>query len=161
MNSGKYFESQFIKSFHALLSPPIWYAVRLKDIGMIKTADVGDYIVFHYGTVFNVELKSRDNGIIYNSEINSEYMKKQISKWKSFECKPYRNPILIIKNGETKEIGVFTVYDLDKELANNKISEEDAPIKLKFISSSNPYDLSLLFSEVEKYLKLTKTVEPI
>ena len=47
MNTGKYFELQFIKSFHALFSPPEWYVVRLKDIGKIKVADVGDYLVLH------------------------------------------------------------------------------------------------------------------
>ncbi len=153
MNTGKYFELQFIKSFHALFSPPEWYVVRLKDIGKIKVADVGDYLVFHKDTTFNIELKARDNGIIYNSEINSEYMKRQIEKWKSFEYANYRIPVYIIKNEKTKEIGVFLKKDLDNELANNKINEEDAPIKIQFGNTQVPYDLSLLFSKVETYLK--------
>ena len=153
MNTGKYFELQFIKSFHALLSPPDWYAIRLKDIGKIKIADVGDYLIFHKNMTFNVELKARDNGALYASEINSEYMQRQIEKWKSFEYVPYRNPIYILKKEKTKEIGVFTKKDLEKELLKNKINEENAPIKIQFNNSQIPYDLVLLFSQIETYLK--------
>jgi len=152
MNTGKYFEQQFIKSFHAIFNIPEWYIVRLKDIGKIKTADIGDYIVFHKNIVYNIELKARDNGVIYNSEINSEYMQKQIAKWKSFEYKPYRIPLYIVKNEKTKEIGVFLREDLDKELLNNKIDEKNAKIKIKFNNSNIPYDLNELFSKVETYL---------
>lgn len=153
MNTGKYFESQFIKSFHSLFVPPEWYVVRLKDIGKIKTADIGDYMIFHKDTVFNIELKARGNGIIYNSEIHSDYMQRQFEKWKSFEYVPYRIPVYILKNEKTKEIGVFTKKDLDLELAKNKISEDDAPIKIQFNNSQVPYELNLLFSQLEIYLK--------
>lgn len=153
MNTGKYFETQFIKSFHTLFNPPDWYIIRLKDIGSIKIADVGDYLVFHNGTTFNVELKARKNGVIYNSEINSEYMKRQIGKWKSFEYYPYRNPVYVVKNEKTKEIGVFLRKDLDKELTNNKINEENAPIKIQFGNSVIPYDLVSMFAQIETYLK--------
>ena len=80
-------------------------------------------------------------------------MKRQIEKWKSFEYANYRIPVYIIKNEKTKEIGVFLKKDLDNELANNKINEEDAPIKIQFGNTQVPYDLSLLFSKVETYLK--------
>lgn len=153
MNTGKYFESQFIKSFHLLFTAPEWYIIRLKDIGKIKIADVGDYLVFHKDTTFNVELKARENGVIYNSEINSDYMKKQLDKWKGFEYIPFRHPVYILKNEKTKEIGIFLKKDLENELANNKIDERNAPIKIQFNKSNLPYDLNLLFSKIETNLK--------
>ena len=153
MNTGKYFESQFVKSFHALFSSPEWYIIRLKDVGKIKTADVGDYLVFHKNVVFNVELKARENGVIYPSEIKTEYMQSQLSKWKNFEYFPYRIPLYIVKNEKTKEIGVFLLNDLENEIKNGEIKEANAPIKIDFSNSNIPYDLNLMFNKLETYLK--------
>jgi protein associated with RNAse G/E len=153
MNTGKYFESQFVKSFHRLFNPPEWYIIRLKDTGKIKTVDVGDYLVFHKNIVFNVELKARENGVIYPSEIKTEYMENQLYKWRSFEYLPYRIPLYILKNEKTKEIGVFLSKDINEELKNEEIKEIDAPIKIEFYNSDIPYDLRILFDKVETYLK--------
>ena len=101
-NTGKYFESQFIKCFNIIFTNDIKYnVIRLKDIGGPKVQDVGDYLVFYKMYVFNIELKSRKSGVVYKNDLP----KNQLHKWSSFEYKPYRIPIYMIKNGKTKSYG--------------------------------------------------------
>ena len=57
--TGKYFESQFVKSFNFNYKGRTDVAIiRLKDCGFIKRADVGDYIIFYKDKVLNIFWKS-------------------------------------------------------------------------------------------------------
>jgi len=146
MNTGKYFESQFVKSFHALCKiEDGWFLIRLKDTGFVKSPDVGDYIVFYKDKAFAIELKARENGVIYPSEIKTVYMMKQLQKWKSFNYPPNRKSIYIIKNEKTKELGIFDVDSLEKELLTNEINEVNAPLKIEYNNSDVPYDIRKIF----------------
>jgi len=147
MNTGKYFESQFVKSFHSLCKiEDGWFLIRLKDIGFVKNSDVGDYIVFYKDKSFAVELKARKNGVIYPSDLKTDYMIKQLEKWQSFNYPPNRKSIYIIKNEKTKELGIFDVDSLKIELLKNEIKEENAPVKVKYNNSDIPYDIKSIFN---------------
>jgi len=146
MNTGKYFESQFVKSFHALCKiEDGWFLIRLKDIGFVKTPDVGDYIVFYKDKSFAVELKAREDGVIYPSELKTDYMIKQLQKWQSFNYPPNRKSLYLIKNEKTKEIGIFDIESLKKEIESGEIHEINAPVKLEYNNSDIPYDIRKIF----------------
>lgn len=148
MRLGKYFEHQFVKSFHATCIGTQWFILRLKDIGAIKRADIGDYIIFYENAAFNIELKSRKNGIIYPSEIKTEYMQKQIEKWKSFKYKEYRIPLYIIKNSSTKELGVFAYDEFLSELSKGRIDYKSAKTIIKFDNYKSPYNIKSLIEMI-------------
>lgn len=141
-HSGKYFESQFVKSFHYLFHSSEYYIIRLKDNGSRqKQADVGDYLVFYKDVVFNVELKAREKGILYKSSLDEN----QVNKWKSFEYLNKRIPLIALKNTNTKEVGFFLKNEFIPKYEIEKIIETDANIKTGFNSAKIPYKLDDVF----------------
>ncbi len=146
--TGKYFESQFVKSFNFNYRGRTDVAIiRLKDCGFIKRADVGDYIIFYKDRVLNIELKAQQDGILYSSEIAPE----QIEKWSNFEYSNIRIPMYIIKNEETKEIGVFFKPNLLKAYKNKKIVEMEADFKIIYGNQNCPYNLDKILKKVDEY----------
>ena len=146
--TGKYFEGQFVKSFNFNYKDRKDLAIiRLKDCGFIKRADVGDYIVFYKDKVLNIELKAQQDGILYSSEI----AKEQIEKWSNFEYSNIRIPMYIIKNEETKEIGVFFKPNLLKAYKNKKIVEMEADFKIIYGNQNCPYNLDKILKKVDEY----------
>ena len=146
--TGKYFESQFVKSFNFNYRGRTDVAIiRLKDCGFIKRADVGDYIIFYKDKVLNIELKAQQNGILYSSEVAPE----QIEKWSNFEYSNIRIPMYIIKNEETKEIGVFFKPNLLKAYKNKKIVEMEADFKILYGNQNCPYNLDKILKKVDEY----------
>lgn len=146
--TGKYFESQFVKSFNFNYRGRTDVAIiRLKDCGFIKRADVGDYIIFYKDKVLNIELKAQQDGILYSSEIAPE----QIEKWSNFEYSNIRIPMYIIKNEETKEIGVFFKPNLLKAYKNKKIVEMEADFKILYGNQNCPYNLDKILKKVDEY----------
>lgn len=148
--TGKYFESQFVKSFNFNYKDRKDIAIiRLKDCGFIKRADVGDYIIFYKDKVLNIELKAQQDGILYSSEI----AKEQIEKWSNFEYSNIRIPIYIIKNEETKEIGIFFKPNLIKAYKNGKIVQMEADLKERYGNQNCPYNLDNLLKRVDEYAR--------
>ena len=146
--TGKYFESQFVKSFNFNYRGRTDVAIiRLKDCGFIKRADVGDYIIFYKDKVLNIELKAQQDGILYSSEVAPE----QIEKWSNFEYSNIRIPMYIIKNEETKEIGVFFKPNLLKAYKNKKIVEMEADFKILYGNQNCPYNLDKILKKVDEY----------
>ncbi len=156
--SGKYFEGQFVSSFHQLfIGDKRYYIIRLKDpenrVHNKKQQDVGDYLVFWDKYVFNVELKARENGIIYSSGIDS----RQVDKWISFEYNSIRVPIMILKDTVTKRIGIFFRQDYLSSFLGGKTTLENARFTYDYNDSQIPYDLKSVFEKIVEYVENTKS----
>ncbi len=150
--SGKYFESQFVNSFHKLfMGKEQYYIIRLKDSGSFKKAhDVGDYLVFYRDVVFNIELKARVAGVLYKSSLDKE----QINKWASFEYDRIRVPLIVLKNTDSKRVSYFFKNEFLNKYETGKITEKDTSRHIDYNFSELPYRIDLMLENCYSIVKM-------